>query len=145
MVSFIIPAHNEEELIGRTLSALHEAARALGEPHEVIVANDSSTDRTGEIALEHGARVVTVQHRQIAAARNAAAREAAGEMLVFVDADTMMTEPVLRAAHRALRDGAVGGGCSVRFDGPVPLYAAVLERVVLPLLLPALGMAPGCF
>ncbi|MEK6259869.1 MAG: glycosyltransferase [Planctomycetota bacterium] len=145
MISFIIPAHNESELIGRTLSALHEAARDVGERYEVIVANDASTDATGQIALEHGARVVAVNNRQIAATRNAGAREAAGDLLFFVDADTMVTTEAVRAAVHALRGGAIGGGCLVRFDGPVPLYATVLERVVLPVLLPLFGMAPGCF
>ena len=40
MISFIIPAHNEEALIGRTLSAVNAAAEVLGEPYEVVVAND---------------------------------------------------------------------------------------------------------
>jgi GT2 family glycosyltransferase len=44
-----------------------------------------------------------------------------------------------------LRGGAVGGGSAVRFDGPVPLYAAILERAVLPVFLPLLKIAPGCF
>jgi glycosyltransferase involved in cell wall biosynthesis len=144
VISFIIPAHNEEALIGRTLSALHKSARALGEPYEIIVANDTSTDRTGEIALEQGARVVAVNRRQIAATRNAGVRAATGETFIFVDADTMVTERALRAAVRALRGGAVGGGCAVRFDGRMPPYAVVLERL-LPPLLHALGMAAGCF
>jgi glycosyltransferase involved in cell wall biosynthesis len=144
VISFIIPAHNEEALIGHTLSALHASARALGEPYEVIVANDTSTDRTGDIAREHGACVVAVNRRQIAATRNAGARAAAGELFFFVDADTTVTGRAVRAAVRALRRGAVGGGCAVRFDGHVPPYAAVLERL-LPPLLHALGMAPGCF
>jgi glycosyltransferase involved in cell wall biosynthesis len=144
VISFIVPAHNEEALIGRTLSALHESARALGEPYEVVVADDASTDRTGAIAREHGARVVAVHRRQIAAARNAGARAATGERFFFVDADTTATTRALRAAVRALRRGAVGGGCSVRFDGPVPFYAAVLERV-LPLVQQAIGLAGGCF
>jgi glycosyltransferase involved in cell wall biosynthesis len=145
VISFIIPAHNEEALIGRTLSAVHTSARALGEPYEIIVANDSSTDRTGAIAQEHGARVVAVNRRQIAATRNAGARVATGELFFFVDADTTVTPKALRAAVWALRGGAVGGGCAVRFDeGRLPAYAAVLERV-LPPLLHALGMAPGCF
>jgi glycosyltransferase involved in cell wall biosynthesis len=145
MVSFIIPAHNEAELIGRTLSALHESARAAGEPYEVIVVDDASADGTAALAREHGARLVAVNFRRIAATRNAGAREAAGDRLVFVDADTVVTPPAVRAALAALRRGAVGGGSAVRFDGPVPLYAAVLERVVLPVLLPLLKMAPGCF
>jgi glycosyltransferase involved in cell wall biosynthesis len=145
MISFIIPAHNEVELIGRTLSAVHESARAIGEPYEVIVADDASVDGTGAIAQEHGAQVVAVNFRQIAATRNAGARMATGDLLFFVDADTMVTARAIRAAIGAVRGGAVGGGSAVRFDGPVPLYASILERVVLPILLPLLKMAPGCF
>jgi glycosyltransferase involved in cell wall biosynthesis len=145
MISFVIPAHNEAALLGRTLAALHESARAAGEPYEVIVVDDASTDGTGPLAREHGAQVLAVNFRRIAATRNAGARAAAGELLFFVDADTTVTARAVRAAVRALRGGAVGGGAAVRFDGPVPLYAAILERVVLPVLLPLLRMAPGCF
>ena len=144
MISFIIPAHNEQELLGRTLAAVHDAARAVGRPYEIIVANDSSDDQTGPIAREHDARVVDVNYRQIAATRNAGARAANGEILIFVDADTMITERALRAALRALGRGVIGGGCSVRFDGPVPAYAKVMERVT-PAILYALRLAPGCF
>lgn len=145
MISFVIPAHNEAELLGRTLAALSESARTMGEPWEAIVVNDASTDRTAEIGAAHGAHVITVQHRQIAATRNAGARAATGEVLFFVDADTVVTAEAVRAAVRALRNGAVGGGCLVRFDGPVPLYATILERMVLPVILPLFKMAPGCF
>jgi len=145
MISFVVPAHNEAELLGRTLAALGAAAQAAGEPWEVIVVNDASTDRTAAIGVEHGARVITVNYRQIAATRNAGARATVGEWLCFVDADTVVTARAVRGAVRALRGGAVGGGCVARFDGPVPLYAAVLERAVLPVLLPLLRMAPGCF
>jgi glycosyltransferase involved in cell wall biosynthesis len=144
MISFIIPAHNEEALLGRTLGALSAAANAVGEPFEVFVANDGSTDRTGEVAREQGAAVVDIDRRQIAAARNAGARAASGEIFIFVDADTMITEPALSAAIRAVRGGVVGGGCTVRFDGQVPLYAAILERIIPPICR-AVGMAPGCF
>jgi glycosyltransferase involved in cell wall biosynthesis len=144
VISFIIPAHDEEALIGQTLSALHESAQALGEPYEIVVANDASTDRTEAVALEHGARVISVNRRQIAATRNAGARAATGKFLVFVDADTVVTTQVLRAALRALRGGAVGGGCAVRLDGRLPVYAAILMRL-LPPLLHAFGLAAGCF
>jgi glycosyltransferase involved in cell wall biosynthesis len=145
MISFVVPAHNEAELLGRTLVAMHESARAVGEPYEVVVVDDASLDGTGVIAQEHGARVIAVQFRQIAATRNAGARAAKGDLLFFIDADTLVTARAVRAAIGALRSGAVGGGCAVRFDGPVPLYAAILERAVLPVLLPLLKMAPGCF
>jgi glycosyltransferase involved in cell wall biosynthesis len=143
-ISFIIPAHNEERLLGRTVSAIDHAARTLGEPFEVIVVDDASTDRTAAIARAHGVRVVSVQYRQIAATRNAGAREASGEMLVFVDADTIVTENAVRAAIAAMRGGAAGGGCAFRFDGRVPLYGRVLAAVAVPLYR-AVGLASGCF
>ena len=62
-MTFIVPAHNEERLLGRTLAALHAAARGVGEPYEIIVVDDASTDATAEIATSHGARVVNVKYR----------------------------------------------------------------------------------
>src|SRR5262245_50743254 len=119
-------------MIGRTLAAMHDSARAVAMPYEIVVANDASTDRTEEISLAHAARVVTVNHRQIAATRNAGAKEATGELFFFVDADTVVTGPALAAAIRALRGGAIGGGACVRFDDRVPFYGKVLERCVFP-------------
>ena len=58
MVSLIVPAYNEELLIGRTLQALNDAGSALGQPFEVVVADDASTDRTTAIAHEYGARPI---------------------------------------------------------------------------------------
>jgi glycosyltransferase involved in cell wall biosynthesis len=143
-LSFIIPAYNEAQLLGGTLSAIQHAARALRLTFEVIVVDDASLDRTPEVARAHGARVVAVNFRQIAATRNAGAREACGEWLVFVDADTIISEAVLRDAIAALTAGAVGGGCLVRFDGRVPHYGRILIALVLPLYR-ALGLAAGCF
>lgn len=143
-VSFIIPAYNEERLLGATLSALAGAARGLGEPVEVIVVDDASTDRTAAVAAEHGARVVPVECRQIAATRNAGARAATGEMLVFVDADTIVTGSAVRAAVAAMRGGAAGGGCAFRFDGHVPRYGRVMAAVAVRLYR-VVGLASGCF
>jgi glycosyltransferase involved in cell wall biosynthesis len=144
MISFVVPAYNEERLLGATLDALHAAARAVGEPYELIVVDDASTDRTALVAQRHGARLVRVSHRQIAATRNSGAREAKGDLLVFVDADTIVNEAVVRSALEAVRAGAVGGGAAARFDGVVPLYA----RMLLPVLVRvfrAARLAAGCF
>ena len=78
VISFIVPAYNEERLLGAALDALHAAARAAGEPYELIVVDDASTDRTATIAADHGAALVSVAHRQIAATRNSGARQATG-------------------------------------------------------------------
>jgi glycosyltransferase involved in cell wall biosynthesis len=126
VLSFIVPAHNEEQLLGRTLVAIHAAARASGESYEIIVADDASTDSTSAIARAHGANVVSVSHRQIAATRNAGARMARGELFFFVDADTVVTPAAVRAAVRAMRGRSVGGGCIFRFDCEIPPYARFL-------------------
>jgi glycosyltransferase involved in cell wall biosynthesis len=143
-VSFIIPAWNEEELLGRTLERLKVVAEGLPIAHEVIVVDDGSTDRTAAIAREGGARVIAVNHRQISATRNAGAKAALGDMFIFVDADTLVTAEAVRAALEAIRRGAVGGGCAVQFDGPLPLYARLLVPVFVRLYRAA-GLAAGCF
>lgn len=144
MISFIVPAYNEEALIGGTLEALNRAAQTLGEAYEIVVADDASSDGTANIAEAHGARVVRVERRQIAGTRNAGAREALGDKLIFVDADTRVNEAVVRAAIDAMNRGAAGGGSGVTFDGKLPRYA---ERVHPPMIriFRALGLACGCF
>ncbi len=140
MISFVIPAHNEEGLIGATVRAL----KKCGTEHEIIVTDDSSTDRTGEVAEREGARVVRIESRHIAAARNAGANVAKGEMLVFVDADTMVPAAAVREAVLEIEAGAVGGGAGVRFDGWVPWYARVMLGALV-WLFGVLKLSGGCF
>ncbi len=144
MISFVIPAHNEERLLGGTLVSIREAVRDVTEPHEIVVVNDASTDATASVALDHGTRVIQVNHRQIAATRNAGARAATGDWLIFVDADTVVNPAVVTAALAALRDGAVGGGCRVEFDGRLPLYARLLIVPLIPIYR-WVNLAAGCF
>src|SRR5215212_9757160 len=88
MISFIVPAYNEEHELSGTLSAIRQAASDATQPYEVIVVDDASTDATPEIASAAGAKVVPINRRHIAAARNAGARAAQGDYLFFIDADT---------------------------------------------------------
>jgi glycosyltransferase involved in cell wall biosynthesis len=144
MISFIIPAFNEEAMIGPTVDAVRMAAREVEVEYEIIVANDASTDHTADVAARHGARVVTVSNRQIAATRNAGAKVARGERLIFVDADTLVNAAVVRGALEALEKGAVGGGCHVVFDGNVPRYADLVRRFTL-WCMSLMNVAAGCF
>lgn len=143
-VSFVVPAHDEARLIGATLDALHGAATALDLDYEIVVVDDASGDANATVACQHGARVLRVEHRQIAATRNAGARAARHDTLVFVDADTLVDARVLDAALRALQDGAVGGGAAVDFTGPLSPHeralAALARRTFR-----RTGIAPGCF
>jgi glycosyltransferase involved in cell wall biosynthesis len=145
VISIVIPAYNEELMLAATLRALRDAGGALREPYELIVADDGSTDRTAAIAREHGARVVSVQLRNIGATRNAGARAATGDLLVFVDADTIVPPEVLIGAVAAVRErGAIGGGAGARPDSDDPAWGpAVLAFVSW--LMRVCGWAAGCF
>jgi glycosyltransferase involved in cell wall biosynthesis len=144
MLSFVVPAHNEERFLGATLGSIHAAARAIGLPYEIVVANDGSTDGTVDVAREGGARVVTVIHRKISATRNSGARAAIGDRLIFVDADTQVDEAVVRAALAAMASGAVGGGSAVRFSEAAPGWATAMMRTTV-WVMRAMRLAAGCF
>lgn len=145
MISLIVPAHNEEAVLGATLDSLRGAAGALGGPSEILVVDDASTDSTSAVAGQHGARVVRIERRHIAAARNAGAAAAAGDTLVFVDADTTVPPATLAAACGALRDGAVGGGARVMLEPHAPRWARACWSVVILRFYAGLGLAAGCF
>jgi glycosyltransferase involved in cell wall biosynthesis len=144
-LSFIVPAYNEAFEIAAALESIFSAARALGEPFEVIVVDDASTDETAALAKTAGAQVVPVQLRKISAARNAGARNAKGEWLFFVDADTRVSGTLIRAAARALQQGAVGGGAWVRFIEPVAWYVRPMVGVFNAIYMGIARWAAGCF
>jgi glycosyltransferase involved in cell wall biosynthesis len=124
MISFIVPAHNEQACLGRTLQAIHESARVVGQPYEIIVVDDASSDATAEVAREHNATVLRVNHRQIASTRNSGGRAARGDRLFFVDADTTINPRAVGSAVQYMDKGAAGGGAPawVHENEIVPLY-----------------------
>ncbi|PYK09521.1 MAG: glycosyl transferase family 2 [Verrucomicrobia bacterium] len=144
MISFIVPAHNEEFELPSTLAAIHAAASGAAEPYEVIVVDDASTDATPDIAAQAGAKVVPINLRQIAAARNAGARAAQGEYLFFVDADTRINRLHVTQAIAALEAGYVGGSARVALDGLMPLWGRILLRAFCTLYF-GLNLGAGAF
>jgi len=144
VISFVVPAHNEERLIGATLDAIHAAAREVARPYEIVVANDASTDNTTHVARARGARVVDCNHRQIARVRNTGARASTGDVLIFVDADTIVSAAVVRAALDALDRGAAGGGTTPRVEGRLPWWGPPLVGLVVAGMR-AMRWAAGCF
>jgi glycosyltransferase involved in cell wall biosynthesis len=83
-VSVVVAAYNEEAHIAGLIGSLRRQTHPV---REVLVADDGSRDRTAEIAERLGAQVLRLRHRGPAVARNAAAREASGDVLVFLDGD----------------------------------------------------------
>ncbi|HUP32570.1 MAG TPA: glycosyltransferase family 2 protein [Gaiellaceae bacterium] len=109
-VSVIVAAHDEEAVIGRRVENL----RALDYPAdklEIVVASDASTDRTDELAADAGARVVRTPRGGKVAAQDAAARETAGEILAFSDANATWAPDALRKLVRSFADPDVAYVC----------------------------------
>jgi glycosyltransferase involved in cell wall biosynthesis len=105
-VTVVVAAYNEEEHIARLLASL----RCQTHPaREILVADDGSRDRTAGIAERMGSRVLRLPHRGPAAARNAAADVASGEVLVFLDGDMACSpEFIERLVAPIARGEAVG-------------------------------------
>jgi len=143
VISIILPAHDEERSIAPAVASIHASAGPFGEPYEVIVVDDASTDRTAERARAAGAAVVSVAHRQISRTRNAGARAARGASFLFMDADTLMNDAAYKGAMRALARGA-SGGARVRFDGRLPWYTGAIHAA-LDVAMRGVGLAAGCF
>ena len=115
-ISIVVPAFNEERLLASSLAAMREAMRVLDDA-ELIVCDNNSTDRTAEIARAAGAKVVFEPVNQIARARNAGAAQAAGDWLLFIDADSTPTPELFRDMADAIRSGRVVlGGSTVHLD-----------------------------
>ena len=144
VLSIIIPAYNEESILGETLDDLiRSLAEADIEDVEIIVANDASTDQTAAIARDRGAIVVETNNRQIAATRNAGAAAANGQRFLFLDADTTIPAETLSSAMRQMDEGAVGCGVAIQFDKPPNLFARMIAiSVLVPMRI--LGWAAGC-
>jgi len=136
--SLVIPAYNEERLLPRLLDSVGAAGCAYGaaDAIEVIVADNQSTDRTAQIAATYGCRVVAVEKRVIAAARNGGAREARGEIVCFLDADSQLHPQTFIEIDKALATGrCIGGASGVRMErwslGIALTYALIVPFVWL--------------
>jgi glycosyltransferase involved in cell wall biosynthesis len=118
-LSIVVPAYNEEKLLAATLDCIGAATAPLdAHQWELVVCDNNSTDRTAEIAREHGARVVSEPVNQISRARNAGAAVATGDWLVFVDADSHPSPALLASVLEEIKDNAIGGGSTVAGDDP---------------------------
>ena len=129
-ISLLIPAYNEEQYLVPVLERMHASFAAVRfADYEIVVCDNNSADRTAEVALAGGARVVHEPHNQISRARNTAARSARGRWLIFVDADTLISPELLAATLRRFEGGRVcAGGASLRFGSSTlnPTAASLL-------------------
>ena len=100
--SILIPARNEEHYLPGCLKSIKAAAQPYPDQVEVIVALNRCTDRTEEIALDHDAKVVREDAKNLSRIRNAAATAATGRIIVTIDADSRMSSNMLTEIDRLL-------------------------------------------
>jgi glycosyltransferase involved in cell wall biosynthesis len=119
-ISIVVPAYNEEKVIGaslRQISLARESFRVLGWQTELIVCDNNSSDQTASLARAAGADIVFEPHNQIARARNRGAAAATGDWLVFVDADSHPSPELFAAVAEQIQGGeCLAGGCTVKMD-----------------------------
>lgn len=84
-ISVVVPAYNEERCIGRCIEAIQNQTIL---PHEIIVVNNASTDRTASIAKSYGVTVLNEPKKGTTWARNRGFNFATGDVIARTDADT---------------------------------------------------------
>lgn len=131
--SVVIPAYNEEALIGDCLTSLTQ--QDFPGLAEIIVVDNGSQDRTAQIAQSYGVTVIHEQTRGVCAARQRGTLFASGDIVVSTDADTTFGPGWLSRIDRAFRDDpervAVAGPCNF-VDAPPwgRIYTRVLFGLV---------------
>lgn len=124
-ISVVIPAFNEERLLGESLRQVRAAMTAFtrrGWQAELIVCDNNSTDRTAEVARAAGATVVFEPINQIGRARNRGAEAATGEWLIFIDADTHPNAELFDDVAAQITSGrCLAGGSTICLDGGYPV------------------------
>lgn len=121
--SVVIPTYNEARYLDKTLCALKNQ---VFKDFEVIVKDGKSLDETVRIAKKFTKKVVSIRDFSAGDARNQGARLAEGEILVFMDADTLLPpETLARFCELMSDESVVGASCR-----KVPESGNILDRLL---------------
>lgn len=116
MISVIIPAFNEEKTIRNTIAYIYKHASYKRLLKEVIVVDGGSTDRTLAEASKTEATVMVSPRKGRAAQLNYGAKQASGEILYFLQGNTLPPENFISEIVKATSKGYAGGTFSLKFD-----------------------------
>lgn len=117
MISAIVPTCNEEELLPRCLESILNEREDL----QLIVVDGGSTDRTLQVARSYTDQVLVLEKADLAAQLNAGAAKAAGDIILFLHADSRLTPGTLGQLKQIPFD-TVGGAFSMQLDGSRYFY-----------------------
>ena len=140
--SVVVPAHNEEDWITGCLGSIEDAAIVAEGDVEVVVVANRCTDSTAWLAESLGAVVVEDESRNISAVRNAGVRASSGDVVVTLDADSLMSPCAFVEIDRKLDSGRyVGGGAAFVPERTSPGIATTIAIVKVCMLVTRLGGA----
>jgi glycosyltransferase involved in cell wall biosynthesis len=106
----VIPARNEAPRLPRCLAALRSSALTAGVKLHVVVVENRSTDRTAAVARELGCHVVQSEAKNLAAIRNVGVRSSDHDLVVTVDADSLVSRRFFERVWQICQDPQVVGG-----------------------------------
>ena len=123
VASVVVPTRDRADYLEVTLASL--ADQSFGEPYEVIVVDDGSTDATPDVIARAGVRALTNDApRGPNAGRNEATRVAEADLIALVDDDVFAPpgwlEALVEGARRHGDAEVVGGPIRARLEGPAP-------------------------
>jgi glycosyltransferase involved in cell wall biosynthesis len=117
-LSFIIPAHNEENYVGNCIASIQRELQRSSKEAEIMVVNNASTDRTAEVAKKYkDVRVVNEPNKGLVYARQKGLKEANGDLLAYLDADCLLNEGWIDAVFAEFEKPSV-----VALSGPRHYY-----------------------
>ena len=110
-ISIVIPAHNEEELLPATLDVLNTQTYPN---FETIVVTNGCTDRTADVVRGKCTQLYELEERGLGPARNLGAEKAKGNLLLFLDADTILEPTALQVISKKIQALAFSGDVAWR-------------------------------
>lgn len=124
LLSFVVPAYNEEAYLGACLESILDQTRGLEHLTEIIVVNNASTDRTREIALSYPrVRLVDELRKGLPYARQAGFVASTGSLIANVDADSRLTPGWVDKVLTTFRSHEADEGRQlVSLSGPLVYY-----------------------
>lgn len=109
-ISVIIPAYDEDHYLSETLERIGKALSIAACSSEIIVVDNDSQDGTKQVAEDFGAKVFPEKEHNISTVRNTGAENSTGDVMIFIDADTLVPDTLFQKLTAAMEDEKCSGG-----------------------------------